>query len=172
MDPSISLWLSAVSIFVVAVILACYMVRRGRKRKYVVKGLFGVSAGILLLISLFFPWVKLVEYGAEISGLEIGDLFAFLLGVQIVQVVTIFMLLFSFLNILGGLMFIVGYELGIQVIAYASGLALFLSIILVLAVGMIPSREIYVTLEISPGIYVIGAILGLISTKLEYVIEK
>jgi len=69
-------------------------------------------------------------------------------------------------------MFIVGYELGIQIIVYASGLALFLSIILVLAVGMIPSREIYVTLEISPGIYVIGAILGLISTKLEYVIEK
>jgi hypothetical protein len=172
MDPSIGLWLSAVLIFAAAIVSACYMVRRGRKREYVIKGLFGVCAGILLLVSLFFPWIKLVEYGAEISGLEIGNLFAFLLGIQLVQVITIFMLLFSFLTILGGLMFIVGYELGSQVIAYASGFALFFCIIIVLAVGTIPSREIYVSLEISPGIYILGSILGLISTKLEYTLGK
>ena len=168
MDPSLVLWLSVVSIFCAGVILACYLVSKGREHKYVIKGLFGITAGILLLIALFFPWVKLVEYGAEITGLEIGDLFAFLLGNQIVQVLTIFMLLFSFLTILGGFMFIVGYELGMQVISYSSGLALFLSLIVVLGIGTIPSTEIYVALEISPGIYIIGAILGLISTRLEY----
>lgn len=167
MDWSITIWVSALSMFTLAIILACYMTRKGKSRNYMIKGLTGVSAGILLFISLFLPWVKMVEYGVQISGVEIGDLFVFLIKMQIMQVITMFLLLFSFLTILGGFLLIVGYDSGMEIVKYASGLALFTSIIIVLAIGTIPSTQVYVALEMSPGLYIFGSILGLVSTRLE-----
>jgi len=143
------------------------MFRRGKPRSPLVQGLVGVSAGILLLISLFLPWIEMVEYGAKVSGFEIGDFFAFLIKMQIVEVITMFLLLFAFLTILGSFLLMIGYELGTQIIGWASGLALFLSVVIVLALGTIPTEEVYITLQINPGIYIFGAVLGLISTKLE-----
>jgi hypothetical protein len=167
MDWSITIWISALSMFAVAVVLTCYMIRKGKPRNYMIKGLSGVVGGILLFISLFFPWVKIVEYGVQISGLDIGDLFVFLIKMQIMQAITMFLLLFSFLVILGGFLLIVGYDLGMEIVKYASGLALFTSVIIVLVLGTIPSTQLYVALEMSPGLYIFGSIVGLVSTRLE-----
>lgn len=167
MDQSIGVWLFGVSIFGAAVGLACYMVRKGKPRGPLFQGVVGVSAGILLLISLFFPWVEMVEYGAQISGLEIGDLFAFLIKMQLMKVITMFLLLFAFLTVLGSFLLMIGYELGTQIVAGASSLALFMSIVAVLALGTIPSEEIYLSIHMTPVIYIFGAILGITSTKLE-----
>jgi len=167
MDWSITIWVTALAVFALGVVSACYMSRKGKPRSFIIKGLVGLSAGILLYISLFLPWVKMVEYGVQISGIEIGDLFAFLIKMQIMQVITMFLILFSFLMMLGGFLLIVGYESGLEIVKYASGLALFASIIIVLAIGTIPSTQVYVALEMSPGLYIFGSILGLVSTKLE-----
>jgi len=167
MDYSLGLWLSAVAIFGGAVGLACYMFRKGKPRTPLIQGLVGVSSGILLLISLFLPWIDMVEYGAKISGLEIGDFFAFLIRMQLIKVITMFLLLFAFLAILGSFLLMIGYELGSQIISWASGLALFLSVVVVLALGTISTEDVYITIQVNPGIYIFGAVLGLVSTKLE-----
>jgi len=128
-----------------------------------------ICGGLMILISLFYPWITVLNaYPIEMFGFDIGEIFVSLANTQFVKVIAMFLLLFGNLTLLGGFLRLVGYELGKQLVSVASGLALFLSVVVVLALGALPTHEVTISFAISPWIYITGAILGLVSVKLEF----
>jgi hypothetical protein len=161
-------WYSTIFIFGLAVVLVCYLAHKNESKIRLVQGFAGVCGGVLSLFSLFLPWITLqYPYGIGLSGFEIGDTFTYLIGSQFLKAISFFLFLFSFLIILGGYLYIMGYAVGEKLIETSSGIALFISVIVVLALSFTPVEQLPVTIEVNSYIYIFGAIVGLISTRLE-----
>lgn len=157
-------WLFAVSVFGSAIGASYYMKRKGRPKIELVQGMVGILGGLIVLVCLFLPWIT-VE-GRHVPGLEMGEVFAQLINVQILTAITLFILLFALLIILGGFLHIGGYRIGKEIITTASGLTLFLTVIIALSLGAVPLEELPLSLEANLWICIFGAILGLIGSKL------
>jgi len=144
------------------------LIRKSEPKTRLVQGIVGVCGGIITLFTLFLPWITMqYPYRISLSGLEIGDVFVYILNNQFLKSISFFLLLFSFLIILGGYLHIMGYRIGKKITETSSGIALFISIVLVLGLSLTPSRNLPISIEINPFIYIFGAILGVISIKLE-----
>jgi len=166
-NPPRELWVFAVFTLASAFTTLCYMIYKKRKTEGLIKGVISVTGGVITFASIFFPWVVDHRYG-PISGFDLGQLFVQFINTQIVSVVIMFLLLFSILTILGGFMLMFGYEMGKKIVSYTSGLALFISVIMILALGLLPSDRIPITVELYPWIFAFGTIMGLLGVRLKH----
>jgi len=157
-------WIFAVSVFGGAIGASYYMKRKGGPKIELAQGMVGILGGLIVLVCLFLPWITVG--GSQISGLEMGEVFAQLIDVQILTATTLFILLFALLIILGSFLHIGGYHIGKELIAKASGLTLFLTVVIALALSAVPLEELPLSLEANLWICIFGAILGLIGPKL------
>lgn len=159
------LYILTIPVFGSAVLLSYIMLRKGQPKNQLVQGTVGIFAGLLTLVSLFQPWI--IIGGSAFSGLDIGEVFAMLIDMQIVGVVTMILLLLSLLMTLGGFLHIIGYMIGKELTGNASGIALFFSVILAFFLGFYRSESARFSLEIGLWLCITGAVLGLISVRLE-----
>lgn len=161
-------WYSTIFIFGLAIVLVCYLAHKNEPKSRLVQGLVAVCGGILTFFSLFLPWITMqYPYGISLSGFEIGDAFTYLLNNQFLKAISFFLLLLSFLMIIGGYLHIMGYWIGKKVTGTVSGLALFISILIVIGISLTPSKILPITIEFNPYLYIFGSILGVISIRLE-----
>lgn len=167
MGPPRELWIFAVFTLASAFTTLCYMVYKKRQTAQLIQGVVGVTGGVITLVSMFFPWVVVNGYDPR-SSFDLGELFVPFIKTQFVSVVTMFLFLFAILTTLGGVMLMFGYEMGKKIVSYASGLALFLSIIIILGLGALPAADgTSITVEIYPWIFAFGTILGLVGVRLK-----
>lgn len=161
-------WYSTLFIFGLAIVLVCYLAHKNEPKNRLIQGIVGVCGGIFTFFSLFLPWITLqYPYGIMLSGFEIGDAFTYLLNNQFLRAISFFLLLLSFLLIIGSYLHIMGYWIGKKVVGTAAGFALFISILIVIGLSLTPSRMLPITIEFNPYLYILGSILGVISTRLE-----
>ncbi|MEM2507434.1 MAG: hypothetical protein QXF61_10375 [Nitrososphaeria archaeon] len=155
-------------ILALAFILVIFLARKKEPKGRLIQGFVGLCSGVVTLISLFLPWIY-VEFsgGFFITGIEIGEAFIYVLKNQFLKAVSYFLLLTSVLIIVGGFIHILGYKIGKNMLETAAGLSLFISVVIVLALSFIPIETLHISLESSPFYYIFGAILGVISTRLE-----
>ena len=155
-------------IFGLAVVLVCYLVHKNEQKNRLIQGLAGVCGGIFMFFSLFLPWIT-VQYssGIPLTGLEIGDAFTYLIRSQFLKGISFFLFLFSFLVILGSYLHIMHYSIGKKLVETSSGLSLFISVVVVLALSLTPVETLPLAIEVNSYLYVFGSIVGMISIKLE-----
>lgn len=161
-------WYSTIFIFALAVVLVCYLAHKNEPKGRLVQGMVGVCGGIFTFFSLFLPWITMqYPYGIALSGFEVGDAFTYLLNNQFLKAISFFLFLFSFLIILGGYLHIMGYWIGKKITETSAGLALFISILIVVGLSLTPASMLPITIEFNPYLYIFGSVLGIISVKLE-----
>lgn len=161
-------WYCTIFIFGLAIALVCYLAHKNEPKGRLIQGITGVCGGIFTFFSLFLPWITMeYPYGIGLSGLEIGDAFTYVLHNQFLKAISFFLFLFSFLIILGSYLHIMGYKIGKKLTETSAGLALFISVLVVLGLSLTPTDTLPLTIEISPYLYIFGSIIAVISTKLE-----
>lgn len=155
-------------ILVLALVLVLYLARKKESRSRLIQGFVGVCGGVVSLISLFLPWTFVESSGGvSLIGLEIGEAFIYVLNNQFLKAISFFLLLTSVLIIVGGFIHILGYKIGRKLIETSAGLSLLISVVIVIALSVIPIHTFPLSIESSPFYYIFGAILGVISTRLE-----
>lgn len=165
MEIATELLTFSLAVIMSAISIAYYMEYKGHSRDKMVQGVIAVVGGLIIFISLFLPWVVIET--SEIIGLDVGKLLIYTANTQFIVVATYFLLFLATLLMFGGFLQILGYKSSKDVIRYASGLALFISVIITLAISIIPQHMLFYTLKLSPWVCIFGAVIGLISTRLE-----
>jgi hypothetical membrane protein len=125
-----------------------------------VQGGMAIVAGIILLAALSLPWLS-TDYSA-LSGLARAEN-------QAAIATPLTLILLGVLIVFGGAVHILGYKVGIQVCTFASALAFFISImVIIITLAGVESLEGEpLSFTIGPWLGATGAIFGAISSKLE-----
>ena len=125
-----------------------------------VQGIVAIAAGIIIFAALFLPWLS-IKYAA-IFGLASAEN-------QAQVVIPMTLILIATLTIFGGSIHILGYKVGIQLATVMSGIAFFISVMVIVVTLSIANNLEGQTLNllIGPWIGAAGAIFGAISSKLE-----
>ena len=135
-----------------------YLVETGKKRNpdVLVQGELSIFAGVIYFVVLFLPWLS--GRSSAISGLtDPQD--------QVAIAIPMILILLSIMTVFGGVLHIVGYELGMQLATLMSAIAFFISVMVIIVTLFNESLEI--NLLLGPWICAAGAILGTLSSKLK-----
>ncbi len=161
------LWLFAPVTIFVGIGLALFFHRKGAPKNRLVQGSTAIISGVIIVVSLFFPWIASGATG--IRGVDLGTFTIEngIINVHIVGVVVMLILLLGLLTVLGGYLILFGYSIGNKLVTNATGFALFFSIIIAIGLGLIPMSMVALTIDIAPWICIFGAILGIIAMYLE-----
>lgn len=132
---------------------------RKEKVDRVAQGSVAVAAGIIFVSVLFLPW--LTAESSAVSGLaNPRD--------QAAVAIPMILILLGVVTIFGGAIHIAGYEVGIQLATVMSGIAFFISVMVIIVTLMgANSSGGVLSLLVGPWICAAGAIFGVISSRLE-----
>lgn len=152
----------SLGVIVVAVGLSRFMMRRGQPTDRIVQANVCVAAGLIVLLSLFLPWLRIGE--SSVLGLNVGMVF-----VPFVRSFSMFLPIFGLLTISGGFLYIAGYDLSKKVIIISSDLALFLSLVLtfLLSFDVFRQGSVSFTVDWGPWVCIFGSIMGVIGGMLK-----
>jgi len=134
--------------------------RQLSSRKNILQGIVGVIAGVLCMISLWFPWVT--YGGSQLTGIDLGSFLFQLTKISILQFLMYLILLLTLLLILGGYLHLAGFVAGRSLISAASRWLVALSLLLLIGLSFVFD----IMIEVWGVIMIFGAILGVISLAL------
>ncbi|MEM1579003.1 MAG: hypothetical protein QXN34_01095 [Archaeoglobaceae archaeon] len=135
--------------------------RQLSSRKNILQGMVGVIAGVLCMISLWFPWVT--YKGSQLTGINLGLFLFQLTNISILQFLIYLILLLTLLLILGGYLHLAGFVAGRFLISATSKWLVALSLLLLIGLSFV----LDIMIEVWGGVIMIfGAILGAISLAL------
>jgi len=157
----------SVAVITSALSIAYYMGYKGRPKNALIQGFTAVIGGLISLISLFLPWLTIGEL--ELPGFNLGNFFVYILNNQFVTMISFFLIFFAFLITFAGFLLILGYNLAKGIIRTTSTLSIIFTVIIVLCISLVPSDYLTEPLSLTPVPWVclFGAVVGIISTKLE-----
>lgn len=161
------LWVFALATVLGGISIAYYLRCRGASTNRLVRSSIAVVSGVIIVVSLFFPWIT--SGGEGVRGLDLGPFTVShgVVDVPFVGVVIMLILSMGMLTVLGGYLSLFGYLVGTKLVSNAAGIALFLSVVLAIGLGFIPTSIAVVNIDISPWICIFGSVLGIVAAQLE-----
>jgi len=134
-----------------------------RSYSLVVQSVIALVAGILVVASLFCPWMAVGDGSAEtFNAFQLGEHFADSLNLAFVSVAFDFLLIFGCFMIVGAVLRLLNVAVGLDLIYAGALLSLIATAIMIIVSGFIPFH----TPLIGAWLCLCSSIAGLISPKL------
>jgi hypothetical protein len=133
-------------------------------RDYLLAAIVAFAAGIIVIVSLFLPWLAVANEGTEqLNAFQVGQLTAESLNLAFASTAFNFLLLFGCLMIFGAILKLMKIEIGLNLI-YASAI---LSIIFTALTMIISSFVAFLSPLIGSWTCLCASIAALVSPKLQ-----